>query len=139
MNKRLVISVAMVFGVLVVASSMASAADPVIVKVPFSFVVRDITMPAGRYEIRAIGNEDEQIQVQSLDVEKEAVTVVITRTAQTGLKEPEVVFDTAGGTHVLSEIREPGIDGYLVHATKGPHTKERIKAEVKTAHAGKRM
>ncbi len=139
MNKRLVISVAVVFAVVVFSSSMASAADPVIVKVPFSFMVRDITMPAGRYEIRAIGNEDEQIQVQSLDVEKEAVTGVITRTAETGLTQPEVVFDTAGGTHVLSEIREPGIDGYLVYTTKGPHTKERIKAEAKTAHAEKRM
>jgi len=138
MSRRVIVAIPVVFGVVVLASSFASAADPVVVNVPFGFTVRDTALPAGHYEIRAIGNLDEQIQVRSLDAEKEAVTMVITRIADARLKEPEVIFDKVDGAYVLSEVREPGIDGFLVHATKGPHSKERVRGEVKSAHNVKR-
>jgi hypothetical protein len=39
------------------------------------------------------------------------------------------VFDVVGDSYILSEIWLPAGDGYLVAATKGPHTHKTVKAK----------
>jgi len=122
--KRQVLAVAVV-GVfaLGVAGSLAWAAGGISVSVPFSFIVKDKEMPAGRYDIQLPGNDETKLTIRSSEGGAGLLVPVIERLADTGATEPKVVFDKmADGKSYLSEVHIPGQDGYLVGIAKGKET-----------------
>ncbi len=123
--KKQVLAVASVCVVaLALTGSLAWAANTVGVDVPFSFMVKDKEMPAGRYQIRPEGTEMAQLVIRPTGGGGVTMVPVIERLADIGAKEPKVVFDKVEGKYFLSEVHIPGMDGFLVGIAKGKETHE---------------
>jgi hypothetical protein len=120
MRKQILASVVVGVVALGLAGSIAWAAAAVSVDIPFSFIVKDKEMPAGRYEIREQG--EASLALRS-DKSGQVLVPVIERLADTGGKEPKVIFDKmSDGKSYLSEVHIPGGDGFLVGIAKGKET-----------------
>ncbi len=100
------------------AGSLAWAAGPVAVDIPFQFAVANRELPAGHYELEPSGAGPSKLVVKSADGGV-AIAPVIERLADTGGKEPTTVFDEKNGKYFLSEVHIPGQDGLLVGIVKG--------------------
>jgi len=125
MRKRVLAAVVVGVLALGLAGSLAWAAGAMSVSVPFSFVVKDKEMPAGQYNIQLEGNDETKLVIRSSQGGVTVLVQVIERLANTGAKEPKVVFDkTADGKSYLSEVHMPGRDGFLVGIAKGKETHE---------------
>ena len=98
--------------------SLAWAAGPVAVDIPFRFAVADREMPAGHYQLEPSGAGPSKLVVKGSDGGM-AIAPVIERLADTGGKEPTAVFDEKQGKYCLSEFHAPGQDGLLVGIVKG--------------------
>ena len=101
-------------------------------KIPFDFIAHGKTFTAGQYSLNA-NMEGEILTLQPLGTKGPAAMLPVeTRLAERKvLPEPELVFDKVNGKLYLSELYVPGEDGYLVMATKGPHTHETVKGSKK--------
>jgi hypothetical protein len=105
------------------AGSLAWAAGAVSVNIPFSFIVKDKELPAGRYEIRTEGNDESKLTIRSSQGAGTVFAMVIERLADTGATHSKIVFDKMpDGKVFLSEIHFPGKDGFLVGVAKGKET-----------------
>ncbi len=123
MKKQVLAAVAVAVFALGLAGSLAWAASAISVDIPFSFIVKDKEMPAGRYEIRPQGSDETSLSVRSTEGAGAVVVPVIERLADTGAKQPKLVFDKmADGKSYLSEVHVPGSDGFLVGIAKGKET-----------------
>jgi hypothetical protein len=109
--------------VLAVAPSVF-AQDVLTAKIPFPFQVESKTLPAGTYDF-TINDGAGTVAVQSSSRSAAAEALIITRLAAQFHPGPNphshVVFDKVGNMYILSELWEPGTDGFLVHATKEKH------------------
>jgi len=120
MKKQVLAAVVVGVFALGLAGSLAWAAGAVSVDIPFSFVVKDKEMPAGRYAIQTQGNDESRLAIRSNDGGGTVFALVLERLADTGGKEPKVIFDkTEDGKTYLSEVHIPGQDGYLVGIAGG--------------------
>ena len=125
MRKRVLAAVVVGVLALGLAGSLAWAAGAMSVSVPFSFVVKDKEMPAGQYNIQLEGNDETKLVIRSSQGGATVLVQVLERLADTGAKEPKVVFDkTADGKSYLSEVHMPGRDGFLVGIAKGKEIHE---------------
>ncbi len=123
MRKQVLAAVVVAVSTLGLAGSLAWAANRVSVDVPFSFIVTDKELPAGRYDIRAEGSDESRLVIRSEGGSGAVFAIVLERLADTGGKEPKVVFDKMkDGKSYLSEVHIPGQDGYLVGIAKGKET-----------------
>jgi hypothetical protein len=118
MKKQTLAVASVCVAVLALAGNLAWAAGSVVVDVPFAFMAKDTEMPAGRYEIRPEGDMT-RLVIRSTSGSGAAMVPVIERLADTGAKEPKVVFDKVEGKRTLSELHMPGMDGFLVGIAKG--------------------
>jgi hypothetical protein len=124
MRKQVLAAVVVAAFALGLAGSLAWAAGAVSVNIPFSFIVKDKEMPAGRYEIRTEGNDERTLAIRSKEGGGQVLVQVIERLADTGAKEGTVVFDKMeNGERYLSEVHIPRMDGFLLSiAGKGEET-----------------
>ena len=120
MRKQVLAAVVVAVFALGLAGSLAWAAGAASVNIPFSFIVKDKEMPAGRYEIQTQGNDDARLAIRSSAGGGTVFALVLERLADTGGKEPKVVFDKMeDGKSYLSEVHIPGQDGFLVGIAGG--------------------
>ena len=128
MNHRLSVLVAAVGLVLAVGSATASAQEVLIVNVPFPFLVAGKTHPAGEYRM---GVSDNKMELTITPAKGPAtVALIVTRLASSDspTQADRAVFDEVNNTYTLSELWVGSRDdGYLLHATKGPHTHQTVK------------
>jgi hypothetical protein len=106
------------------AMTPAFGADLVKADVPFAFQVGKKTLPAGAYEFQ-LDLQKEIVTIAPVAKGPEAAEPIVTyiaTPAHSSATDSHVVFDVVGSNHILSEIWRPGMDGILVHVTKGPHT-----------------
>jgi hypothetical protein len=123
MRKQVLAAVVVTVFALGLAVSLAWASGALSVNIPFSFIVKDMEMPAGRYEIRTEGNDERTLAIRSKEGGGQVLVQVIERLADTGAKEGTVVFDKMeDGKTYLSEVHVPGQDGFLVGIAKGRET-----------------
>jgi hypothetical protein len=124
MRKQVLAAVVVGVFALGLAGSLAWAAGAISVNIPFSFIVKDKEMPAGRYEIRTEGNDERTLAIRSKEGGGQVLVQVIERLADTGAKEGTVVFDKMeNGERYLSEVHIPRMDGFLLSiAGKGEET-----------------
>jgi hypothetical protein len=114
MRKQFLALVAVCAVALGLAGTLVWAAAAETLDIPFSFFMKDKEMPAGRYEISVEGSEMNRLILRATDDGQISMVPVVTRLADTGAKEPMVVFDKANDKHYLSEIHLPGKDGFAV-------------------------
>jgi hypothetical protein len=120
MRKQILAAVVVGVVALGLAGSLAWAAGAVSVNIPFSFIVKDKEMPAGQYEIRVEGNDESRLAIRSNKGGGTVFAVVLERLADTGGKDPRIIFDkTEDGKTYLSEVHIPNQDGYLVGIAGG--------------------
>jgi hypothetical protein len=120
MKKQILASAVVCVLALGVTGSFAWPGGPLSVDVPFSFIVKDKELPAGRYEIRATGDDEGKLEIRSSEGGKVVFVLVLERLADIGAQEPKVVFDkTEDGKTFLSEVHVPGSDGFLVGIAGG--------------------
>jgi hypothetical protein len=127
MKKQILAAVVVAVFALGLAGSLAWAAAVVSVDIPFSFIVKDKEMPAGRYEIRTEG--DTNLAIRG-DKGGQVFVPIIERLADTGSKEPKVIFDKMeDGKTYLSEVHVPGQDGFLVGIAGGKEKHVTVKGK----------
>ncbi len=111
------------FALLATVCCFAQEAQSLQANIPYPFVVEGTTLPPGAYDF--VRSKDEQsIRVVSESKGPSVNALVITRLGggiHTTPQDAHVVFDKVGDTYFLSEIWIPGMDGYLLHATKEKH------------------
>jgi len=130
MRKQIVSAAVVGAVVLGLAASLAWAGTGVSANVPFAFIAGDKELPAGRYQIQAQGDNEARLVIRSSDGGQICYVLVIERLADTGAKDPKIVFDkTSDGKVYLSEIHIPGQDGFLVGISKGRETHVIITAK----------
>jgi hypothetical protein len=128
MTRRLPLLFVLAGLALVTASTMAHAQGILLGQIPFSFVAGGRVHDPGRYELRT---QDDQLMISLIPEGKGqgGMVPVITRLASPagGLDNTRLVFDKVGNTYFLSEVWIAGEDGFLLHATPGPHTHATIQ------------
>jgi hypothetical protein len=116
--------VALVATAALAAAPSVFAADVLKADVPFPFQVEGKTLPAGAYQF-SIEVMSNVVDVHGGSPPDAALAPILTRMAARPHPGPSehahIVFDKVGSTYTLSELWEPGADGFLVHITKGPH------------------
>jgi hypothetical protein len=123
MRKQVLAAIVVGVFALMLSGSLAWAAAAVSVDIPFSFIVKDKEMPAGRYEIQPEGTDQGALAIRSSRGGGAVFVPVIERLADTGAKQAKVVFDKMqDGKSYLSEVHIPGSDGFLVGIAKGRET-----------------
>jgi len=128
MNHRIWLLVAAIGLVLAAGPAVAYAQDVVNVNTTFPFMAGGKTHPAGEYRL-GVSQDQMELNITPANGSKTAA-LIMTRLA--GSDNPaqadRVVFDKVGDTYYLSEVwLAPGMDGFLLHATKGPHTHHIVK------------
>ena len=94
-------------------SAQASHPAAVVVKIPFDFIVRNRTFPAGTYKFQSLLNSVpgkdtiDVLEVRSTEgrLYQAIVTDVVGREEP---NRPKLVFASRGGEAILSEVWEPG-------------------------------
>ncbi len=101
--------------------------------IPFQFTVEGKSLPAGQYEFIPSGNA-ETIRVVDQEKGLSSAALVVTRLGagiHTTPKDAHIVFDKVGDTYFLSELWIPGIDGFLLHSTRGKHEHKTVDVPVR--------
>ena len=120
--RHTLVALVAVITLVVAAGAVPAYAIGATADIPFPFVVKGQTLPAGKYEIEE--TSPELLTIRSMTTKAAATELmVITRLAATTTgSNPKLVFDKVGERDYLSEVWLPDQDGFLVLATKGPHT-----------------
>jgi hypothetical protein len=136
MKRAIVLVVALVFA-LVAGAGVCFAQGTF--KVPFAFQAGGKKFPAGDYRIAQKGNEQITLRQEPNGVEV-AITVLKTLPQpDPPIGEPQIIFNLVGNfepsyteyvtDYLLAEVWLPGQDGFLLHVTKGAHSRQTIKGQ----------
>jgi hypothetical protein len=90
----------------VLAASNARADETVAVnvKVPFAFIVGDVRLPAGEYDVREVSTGENVLEIVSADGRHFALTSTIPFGMDRETHKTELVFQTVGRDHFLSRV-----------------------------------
>jgi hypothetical protein len=120
--KRQLKTMAVIFGLAVVASSSVAQAQIIgnlKSDIPFSFYVRNRLMPAGDYTIAELNPGSGLMEIRSADGKSAAVFLTIGKQEKDTQTPSELIFHKYGDNVFLSEIVEQGeIDGAQVVKSK---------------------
>ncbi len=109
-------------------------------KVPFPFQAGNKKFPAGDYRITH-NKGSEQLTLRQEPNGSEVTITVLKALPQpdTPVPEPQLVFDAVGNfepsyteyvtDYVLAEVWLPGEQGFLIHVTKGAHSRQTLKGQ----------
>ena len=85
-------------------TAQAQAVDPVVVSVPFEFVVAGKTLPAGNYRVNRVSDTDSRALVLSSFENNASAMVLPTEVESSSDDKAQVSFEELGGEHFLSKI-----------------------------------
>jgi hypothetical protein len=132
MSKRFisVVGVAAVLFGLVAGIASAQAAKKVQFETSFSFVLNNKEMPAGRYEFEAkSGQGAGTLVLRNLGTNDRTIVQAITRLADLGGSQPQIVFDKTQDKAYLAEVHIPGMDGFDIQHAPGEHSHMKVTAK----------
>lgn len=132
MKRRRLVLLALAALLVMAFPALGRAQEIAIVKIGFPFIAEGKAMPAGEYELQL--NNDRSAFV--LSAAPKGTGVFLTTLTRLAAPEPaggdmRLVFDKVGDKLFLSEVWQPGEDGYLVFAAKEKHTHQMIKGQKK--------
>jgi hypothetical protein len=99
----------------------------VTVNVQFPFTAGDRSLPAGFYKLEHVIGPFPEIRITTADGITIVPVLAVTRLARLHMADApkaSVVFDKVGNRYFLSEVWLPGLDGFLLRATKEKHEHE---------------
>jgi hypothetical protein len=111
MKNLLLIVVASSFLLAIAGSTPAQAqvSDTVVADIPFGFMVRDTTLPAGRYTIKRLDSVNPNaMEIRNADGVEKLVFLVGSAQEVTRPDQTKLVFDRVGDQYFLSGICEEG-------------------------------
>lgn len=114
----------------VLAAPGMYAQEAIKADIPFAFSAGSKALPAGAYFFR-IDRQLETIFIEGPQSALEPYVTTLAAVPHSQAKDAHIVFDKVGGAYTLSELWEPGGNGFLVHATKGPHEHHVIHVNMK--------
>ena len=89
--------------------ALAQVVDKIVADIPFGFMVRDTTLPAGQYTIKRLDSVNPNaMEIRSADGVERLVFLVGSAEAVTPPDQTKLVFDRVGDQYFLSEIFEVG-------------------------------
>jgi len=95
----------------------------------FAFLLSGKEMPAGRYQFEALpGQGPSMLTLRNLQTNEKTAVKAITRLADLGGSEPQIVFDKTESEYYLAEVHIPGIDGFDIRHAPGEHSHTRVPA-----------
>jgi hypothetical protein len=116
----LIAALSFVLSISGLTTARAQVTDTVVADIPFGFVIRDTTLPAGEYSIRRVNSADPSVMViSSNEGQRHVLFVVNSAQAKKEPHQTELIFDRAGDQYFLSEIFE-GWDSNGVELPKPP-------------------
>jgi hypothetical protein len=135
MNKltRKAACAALAVAAILVAGASRARADEVVatdIKVPFSFMVGDVRLPAGDYTVRAVSMEEDVLEIVSVDGHHVALASTIPATPDKGDK-TQLVFQKFGHDYFLARIAREGDEREIILT---PHIMEREIANAARAN-----
>jgi hypothetical protein len=122
-----------------VAASAPNALAQSTFKVDFEFKAGGSNYPKGEYSVKP--KDDSHITLKQQSTGKEFDLLFTKRLEQPKppLADPQLVFNVVGDfapsyteyitVYVLSEVWQPGADGFLIRAMKGAHKTEIVKGQ----------
>jgi hypothetical protein len=125
-----VIGIAVVLFGLVTAVALAQGEKRINFETSFAFLLNGKQMPAGRYQIEALpGQGPSMLTLRNLQTNDRMTVKPITRLADLGGSEPQVVFDKTQDAYYLAEVHIPGIDGFDIEHAPGEHSHAKVTAK----------
>ncbi len=115
-----------VIALLALGIGSLSYAEVVVADIQFPFKAAGIEMPAGKYRVETI-MQDQNLVIRNLSTGKAEILPLITRISPKNPAEASFVFDKAGDQYYLSEIYIPGIDGFLLQGATEKHTHVKVR------------
>ena len=108
------------------AKAQALSEGTIEANVPFAFIVRDTTLPAGKYTVKRLDETEPQV-LEIRSANGRTAVVFEAQNAQTTQipRDAELVFDKVGDQYFLSQIWADDSDiGYQLPKTKGEESLE---------------
>jgi len=119
----------MLFGLVAVVAS-AQGEKRINFETSFAFLLNGKEMPAGRYQFEAQpGQGPSMLTLRNLQTNDKTAVKAITRLADLGGSEPQIVFDKTQNEYYLAEVHIPGIDGFDVQHAPGEHSHTKVPAK----------
>jgi len=109
--KVVIVAAFMALGGVIAANAQITDGGAIKFTVDHSFVIKNKTLPAGRYSISALSlpdGSDDILRLQSLDGKESMFFSIIDRVYREPSRRTELVFDQVGGEYILTEIRLEG-------------------------------
>jgi hypothetical protein len=137
MKRLALLTIAAIALVLVAGSARAFAQDKF--TIPFAFKAAGTSLPKGDYSV--VKSDDSSVTLRQESTGKEFQIPFTKRLPQPNpqVSDPQLVFDVVGDfapsyteyitDYLLAEVWQPGADGFLIHAMKGAHNTQTIKAQ----------
>jgi hypothetical protein len=104
--KKQIVKVSMVVAAIALGAAGAARADETVtaaVKVPFTFIVNDVRLPAGEYSVREVSAGGQVVEIVSADGRQVVFTTTIP-SSEDQPTSPHLVFEKFGGAYFLSRI-----------------------------------
>jgi hypothetical protein len=87
-------------------TTKAQTVDQLVVTVPFQFVVDGTTLPAGTYRVHRFSDRNPSGGLVLSSYENSAIATVLPIDIESArVNKPELIFETAGDQHVLSQVQ----------------------------------
>lgn len=132
MNKILLIFVAMFFvAIISVVKTSAQVTDALVADIPFDFTVRDKTLPAGHYIVKALSDSNHHLMIiRTQDGKAETVFATESAYAREAPHEGELIFNRVGNHYFLYELFDPWQDlGAMLPKSHAEHVLEKEVAK----------
>ena len=96
----------------IVANAQVDSGVTIEADIPFAFVVGKTTLPAGRYELRALEQMQGVVTLQNVNGKNSvtAETENVQANVNQDVNKTEVIFDRIGDTYYLSQVWLAGTD-----------------------------
>ena len=86
----------------------AQVVDTIVADIPFGFIIRDHTLPAGSYTIRRLDSQPGVMEIRDTDGGRALLFLTGSAQAARERAQTELVFDRFGDRYFLSKIFEEG-------------------------------
>jgi hypothetical protein len=117
MKRNLIGILSLVVLSVVISATSAIAQSHAKADVPFAFTVGSAQLPAGTYEVRALGPGNSSIMIQNHETSAAAMSNA--GREQPRNASPKLVFHRVGGTYFLAEVwRSSSAEGMIIPTSK---------------------